>query len=160
MTLYKMTDKKSLAIKKIFTELFKLLEVKADFEIEKQDETGQEIYWLKIKTEEAGLLIGSHGQTLQSLKHFLTLMLYQKFGEWINVLVDVNDYWQKRKKELEEMARRAAERAVIDGQPVLLSYLTSTERRIIHLALASHPQAVSESEGEGRERRVVIKPRD
>lgn len=151
-----MTDKKSAAIKKNLTELFKLLEVAAEFEIEK-DKDG--IYWVKIKTEEAGILIGSHGQTLQSLKHFLTLALYKKLGEWVNLLVDVNDYWQKRKQDLEMMAEKAAERVATTGEPAILSYLNSAERRIIHLTLSSHPQVLTESEGEGRERRVVIKPK-
>jgi len=150
-----MKDKKIEIIKKTLTELFKLLEVTADFEIKKDED----IYLVKIKTEEAGILIGAHGQTLQSLKHFLTLVLFKKLSEWVNLLVDVNDYWQKRKADLEEIAERTAERVVASGDQAYLSFLNPSERRIIHLALSSHPQVVSESEGEGRERRVVIKPR-
>ncbi|MBL7150441.1 KH domain-containing protein [Candidatus Microgenomates bacterium] len=151
-----MKDKKTEIIKKILTELFKLLEVEAEFEIEKDKE---EVYLVKVKTEEAGILIGSHGQTLQSLKHFLTMALFKKLGEWVNILVDVNDYWQKRKEDLEEMAKRMAERVVVIGEPVNLPLLNPSERRVVHLALSSHPQVVSESEGEGRERRIIIKPK-
>ena len=151
-----MSDKKTETIKKILTRLFILLEVEAEFEIEKDKE---EAYLVKVKTEEAGILIGSHGQTLQSLKHFLTMALFKKSGEWVNILVDVNDYWQKRKEDLEEMAKRTAERVVVIGESVHLPFLNPSERRIVHLALSSHPQVVSESEGEGRERRIVIKPK-
>jgi len=150
-----MKDKKIETINKILKKLFELLEVAVEFEVEKDEE---EIYLVKIKTEEAGILIGSHGQTLQSLKRFLALALFKKLGEWVNILVDVNDYWEKREQDLKEMAQRVAERAMATGEPVNLSYLNSAERRIVHLALSSHPQVVSESEGEGRERRIVIKP--
>lgn len=154
--LKEMKDKKKKEIKEIVDKFFELLEVPAEFEIEK-DKDGA--YHVDIKTEEGGILIGSHGQTLQSLKHFLSLCLFAKFGEWTGVLVDVNDYWKKREKELEEIAKRVAEKVVATGEPVALSFLTPAERRIIHLALSSHPKVFSESEGEGRERRVVIKPK-
>ncbi|MBL7159898.1 KH domain-containing protein [Candidatus Microgenomates bacterium] len=151
----KMKDKKIKTINKILKELFELLEVKIEFEVEKKED----IYLVKIKTEEAGILIGSHGQTLQSLKHFLALALFKKLDEWVNLVVDVNDYWQKREQDLKEIADKTAERAIATGSPTPLPFLNSAERRIIHLALSSHPQVVSESEGEGRERRIVIKPR-
>lgn len=154
--LKKVSDKKIKAIEKILGQLFKLLEVSCEMEI-KKDKEG--LYLVKIKTEEGGILIGSHGTTLQSLKHFLSLALYKEFGEWVNLLLDVNGYWEKREQELKEMARGVAERVVISGEPVSLPFLNSAERRTIHLALSSHPQVFSESEGEGRERRVVIKPR-
>ncbi|HID06452.1 MAG TPA: hypothetical protein EYP10_04815 [Armatimonadetes bacterium] len=48
---------------------------------------------------------------------------------------------------------------VATGEPATLSYLSSAERRIVHLSLASHSQVISQSEGEGRERKLVIKPR-
>lgn len=150
-----MKDKKIKTIEQTLKKLFKLLEIPIEHTIEKEEET----YLVKIKAEEAGILIGAHGQTLRSLKHFLTLVLFKEFGEWVNVSVDVNDYLKKREQELGEMAEKAAERVIITGEPVVLSYLNSAERRIIHLALSSHPQVYSESEGEGRERKLVIKPR-
>lgn len=150
-----MSDKKIKTIEEILKKLLKLLEVPIKYKIEKEEET----YLVNIEAEEAGILIGSYGETLRSLKHFLTLALFKKFGEWVSVSVDVNDYLKKREQELCQMAKRAAERVVITGEPVTLSYLNSAERRIIHLALSSHSQVCSESEGEGRMRRLIVKPR-
>lgn len=149
-----MKDKKIKTIEKITSELFKLLDVAVESSVEKDQD---EVYQVKIKTEEGGILIGSRGETLRGLKNFLTLALFKKLGEWVAVLVDVNDYWVKREKDLREMAARAAERVVATGEPVDLPFLSAQERRIIHLALASHPQVMTESEGEGRERRVMVK---
>ena len=149
-----MEDKKLKAIKEITDKLFELLEVKVESKIEKDKE---ETYHVDIKTEEGGILIGFHGEILRSIKHFLTLSLFKKFGEWVSVLVDVNDYWVKREEDLKDLARKTAERVVATGEPVSLPFLTAAERRIIHLTLSSHPQVSSESEGEGKERRVVVR---
>lgn len=151
-----MEDKKLKAIKEITDKLFELLGVEVESKIEKDKEG---TYHVNIKTEEGGILIGFHGEILRSIKHFLTLSLFKKFDEWISVLVDVNDYWVRREKDLEDLAKKAAERVVATGEPVSLPFLTAAERRIIHLALSSHPQVFSESEGEGKERRVMIKPK-
>lgn len=151
-----MKDKRAKTIEEILKKLFELLEVPAEFKIERGKDS---VYYIDIKTQEGGILIGSHGQTLQSLKRFLTLSLFAKFSEWLPILVDVNGYWKKREEELKEMAKRVAERVVVTGEPVRLSFLNSAERRIVHLILSSHPQVFSESEGRGRERRIVVKPR-
>lgn len=152
----KLKDEKLKAIKEIANKLFELLETPAEFKIEK-DKDG--VYRLDIKTEEGGILIGFHGETLQSLKHFLALSLFAKFGEWTAILVDVNGYWKKREEDIQEMAKKVAERVVVTGEPASLPFLTPAERRIVHLIFSSHPQVFSESEGEGRERRIIVKPR-
>lgn len=151
-----MEEEKNKVIKKLISELLDLLEIKAEIKIEK-DKNG--VYHLNLKTKEGGILIGSHGRTLQALKSFLSLALFKKFSSWIPILVDVNNYWEKREKELRDLAKSLAQKVATNGKPVSLPFLTPAERRIVHLALSSHPKVFSESEGEGRERKLVIKPK-
>ncbi len=117
----------------------------------------EEVYQVKVETEESGLLIGFHGDTLSSFQLILGLIVYKKLGQWTRVVVEVGDYRAKREAQLLEMAQSYAAQVVTTGQPMVLPYLPPIERRIIHLALQENKDVVTESEGEGDQRRVVIK---
>lgn len=136
--------------------LLKLLKVEADLTIE-QDKEG--VFHLGIETEEDGLLIGRHGEALNSLQLILGLMIYNKLKKWQKIILDVGDYRKKRRQALEKLALQAAEEVVLTKKPRPLPPFSSFERRIIHLVLSNHPKVISESEGEGENRRVVIKPK-
>lgn len=114
---------------------------------------------INIETSETGLLIGYHGETLNSLQLLLGVILYRKFGRWIHVVLDVGDYRKMREESIKEMVTRIVGEVEQTGSPVILPYLTPLERRIVHMMLSEHQNVISESSGEGRERRVSIKPR-
>ncbi len=114
---------------------------------------------INLETPETGLLIGYHGETLNSLQLFLGVILYRKLGRWIHVVLDVGDYRKMREESIKEMVTRIVGEVEQTGSPVVLPYLTPLERRIVHMMLSDHQNVVSESSGEGRERRVTIKPR-
>jgi spoIIIJ-associated protein len=73
--------------------------------------------------------------------------------------VDVDGYREKRAVQLTAMAESFALQAVSSGQPVFLPPMSASERRVVHLALQDRPDVYSESEGEGSDRRLVIKPK-
>lgn len=112
---------------------------------------------VQLETEEPGIIIGFHGETLSSIQLILGMMAYRQIGEWTRVLVNVNDYRERRQESLEKIALSAAERAKASGEPQDLSPMNSGERRIIHLILASDSEVETESEGEGWQRHVVIR---
>jgi spoIIIJ-associated protein len=112
-----------------------------------------------IDSEERGILIGRHGSSLEAIQILLGQLVYKKLGTWVRIVVTVGDYRERREEQLKEMATSAVERVTSTHEPVVFAYLTPAERRTIHLLLAEHPEVVSESEGEGRERRLVIKLR-
>ncbi len=136
-------------------ELLGKLGITAGVEVTKDED----VYKITLETEESGLLIGYHGETLSSLQVILGQLVFKRLGTWIRVVVEVGDYRAKREEQLRAMAESYAQQAVSSGTPVYLPYLPPIERRIVHMALADNPQVVSESEGEGRQRRVVVKPR-
>jgi len=142
-------------IKEITEKLLELLEVKASLVVKEEDE----IINIQLETEEPGILIGYHGQALQALQLLISLIGFKKFNEWVRVVVNVGDYQEKRQESLTKMAQSITQRAKFSGTSQSLPPMSSAERRIIHLALANDTEVETFSEGEGRERHVVIKPK-
>lgn len=145
------------ATKEITEELLKLLLLEAKVEVNEDQEN--KAISVAIDTEEPGILIGYHGETLSSLQLMLGIMVSKKINEWVRVVVNVGDYREKREEVLKRMALSAAQKAKFSQEPVTLPPLSGNERRIIHLALTDNPDVITESEGEGEERRVVVKPK-
>jgi spoIIIJ-associated protein len=149
-------DKKIEAIKSIIQDLLNHLEVKATFSVFKGEEDSVAI---QLETDQPGVLIGYHGETLSAIQLIVSMITYRKFGEWTRILVNVGDYRERRKEVLERMALAVAQRAKFSGQSQALPPMSPFERRIIHLALADDPELETVSEGEGKDRHVVIKPK-
>lgn len=148
---------KTKTTKEITEELLKLMQVSAQVEVSQDKEN--EALNINLQTEEPGILIGYHGETLSSLQLILGIMISKKLNEWVRVAVNIGDYREKREEVLKRMALSAAQKAKFSQSPVTLPPLSGSERRIIHLALSDNPDVVTESEGEGQDRRVVVKPR-
>ena len=143
-------------VEKIVKDLIKLMGVDVKYVVD-EDEKNQVIN-VNLETEnEKGLLIGKKGETLYSLQYILALMLNQKIGEWKRIQVNIGDWKEKQDEYLKELAQKAAERARETGEPQYLYNLNSAQRRIVHLEISMIKGVVSESEGEGSERRLVVK---
>lgn len=124
-------------------------------------EAENEAYLVEIKTEEEmGLLIGRHGETLKAIETALSMILKQKTGEWIRVIVNIGDWRKKQEEYLGELATQAAERAKETKEPQPIYNLTPAQRRIIHMALSKNQEVTTESVGEGEERYLVVKPKN
>lgn len=152
-----MSDKHLDTVKELGAELLEHLSVKAEVEGKMNDEGSIE---LNIETEESGLLIGYHGETLNSFQLILSMLVYKKLGLWVRTIVNVGDYREKREESIKGLALRIASEVSLSKKPVALPYLVPFERRIVHMTLADHPNVVSVSEGENKERRVVVKPKE
>lgn len=150
----KKTDKLAVA-KQLTQKLLELLTLPAHFEISEKED----IITINLKTDNPALLIGYHGETLASFQFILSIMVYKKLGGWVRIMVDVADYRQRRQMTLEQMALSVAQRVKFSGEQHFLPPMSPSERRIIHLALANQPEVETVSEGEGYQRRVVIRPK-
>jgi len=142
-------------VKEITDNLFHLLDLKVDFKL--TEEEG--VVNIQVETDEPGILIGYHGQALQALQLLITLAVFRKLNEWVRVSVNIGDYREKRQESLTKMAQSIAQRTKFSSTPQSLPPMSSAERRIIHLALANDAEVETISEGEGRDRHVVIKPK-
>mgnify|MGYP002476234874 CR=1 FL=1 len=149
-------NKKDLDILKNITEkLFALMSVDTASEIEEDKEN--DAFVVKIKeTKQSGLIIGSRGRTLNSIQLILGNIYKKQTGQWKRIIVDVSGWREKEKERLIDLAGLTAERATETKEPQYLYNLTSSQRRIIHLYLAENSEIKTESQGEGKERCLII----
>ena len=133
------------------TQLIEKLGVSVD-EIVREDIAGQIVY--QIKTSDSAKLIGSRGDTIRSLNHIVKKVFE---GSEERFTVDVNGYRTQKIEDLKKTAQLLADRARSLKYNVELNPMSSYERMIVHAALADEPHIATESHGEGRDRRVVIR---
>jgi spoIIIJ-associated protein len=137
---------------------------KMNFEVEKafvEDVEGEENQvWVGITVKNPGGLIGFRGRNLSSVQLVLSMIVKNQVDDSIRILLDVNNYRSDQKIRLENMIKNLAEKVIQTGTPISLANMSSYERRICHMAAASIEGIMTESEGEGEERHVVIKPKD
>ncbi len=112
---------------------------------------------LHIDTEENALLIGKHGNTLSSLELILSLITAKKVGEFKRIVIEVGGYRQAREDYLKDLAGRLRDEVVETGVEKTVRGLKPWERRVVHMHLSEDPDVISESEGEDRDRVLVIK---
>jgi spoIIIJ-associated protein len=145
-------------LQKLTDELFLLMSTKAKPEVSYDKDS--DTFNVNVDAgDETGLLIGKKGETLLGIQTVLGFLLKQKIGEWKRVLVNVGDYREKEEGYLKDLAATTADRAKETGQPQNLYNLKSWQRRIIHLVLSEDKDIVTESEGEGEDRFLIIKPK-
>jgi len=148
-----MKDAKKI-VKKIIETLFEKLTL--DVKITAEEE-GENTIKIGLETENPGLLIGYHGETLSSFQLVASLILYKETGKWIHLSINIGDYRERREEQLRSMVSKTAEEVKTSGNPQALPFLPSNERRLVHLIVQEDPDLISESEGEGLNRRLIIK---
>lgn len=113
---------------------------------------------LDVTGPDAGRAIGKKGQTLDALQ-FLVNKIVNRFPEGRRyIVVDSGDYRDRHEKNLVNMARREAKKAVQQGRTITLQPMPARDRRLIHLSLAKFPGVTTRSNGEGLGRRIQIIP--
>lgn len=114
---------------------------------------------LDVVGGDLGLLIGRHGKTLDALQTAVGAITTKEMGFRYPVVVDVEGYRHRRRQKVEEIAKRAADRASRQKTDVRLRPMTAYERRIVHVALRDDKRVVTGSDGAEPYRQVVVKPR-
>ena len=134
--------------------IFKLMGISANIEVFNRDDN--ELF-LKIHSDDRGIIIGKHGETLDAIQYLLNIVSSRK-GFEKNLYLDLDGYREKRKAYLKRVARRAATRALDTGKTVSLNPMSTVERRYVHNLLKKDPHITTKSEGREPKRRVVIYP--
>lgn len=133
-------------------ELFELLGFGVDVITEVQDDT----YHISIEGDDLAAVIGRHGNTLNSIEHVVSLAATQHFGDYTHVFIDAGGWRKNRQEQLEQMAERAVERVRTTGKAYEFPPMSAQERRIVHMAITQEDDLVTESEGEGANRHIVV----
>ncbi len=139
----------------IIKDLFEAVGITDSFEVTENEEMLDVV----ISSEDPGLIIGHHGDTLDALQLVISLMLAKNNGEYKRVSVEVGDYKKNRSDYLDNLAAQTKERALSENREIFLPNLKPWERRIVHLRFQEDDQVISESVGEGKERTLVVRPR-
>ena len=113
---------------------------------------------LDISGDDLGILIGRRGETLASLQYLVNLIIGRKLKAKSSFGVDVAGYRRRREESLRSLALHMAERVRSTHQVMTLEPMPPNERRIVHLTLAQDASVITESIGEGENRKVVIRP--
>jgi spoIIIJ-associated protein len=112
-----------------------------------------------IKGDDLGILIGRHGQTIVSLEYIVKLIVAARLKGWQPLFIDIGGYRERRRSSLQQLALNLAEQVKLEHRDITLEPMSASERRIIHLTLADHPEVVTHSIGVGEDRKVVISPK-
>lgn len=111
---------------------------------------------IELSGDEMGVLIGKRGQTLDSLQYLVSLVVNKEMEEYVRVKVDTENYRQRRRETLENLAKNIAYKVKKTKRPVSLEPMNPYERRIIHSTLQNDKYISTHSEGDEPFRRVVV----
>ncbi len=141
-------------VKKFLKEVFEAMDLTVVITV-KYDEENKSME-IDLSGDEMGVLIGKRGQTLDSLQYLVSLVVNKDTEDYIRVKVDTEDYRNRRKETLENLAKNIAYKVKRTKRPVSLEPMNPYERRIIHSALQNDKYVTTHSEGEEPFRRVVV----
>ena len=128
------------------------MEVKSEIDYNEENRTMN----IDFSGDEMGILIGKRGQTLDSLQYLISLVVNKESDAYIKVKVDTEDYRERRKQTLENLAKNLSYKVKRTRRPVTLEPMNPYERRIIHSALQNDRYVETHSEGDEPYRKVVI----
>lgn len=140
--------------KKFLQDVFQAM--KLTVQIDVTFDEAQNTLSVELSGDEMGVLIGKRGQTLDSLQYLISLVVNKGTSEYIRVKVDTENYRQRRKETLENLAKNISYKVKRTKRPVSLEPMNPYERRIIHSALQNDRYVTTHSEGEEPFRRVVV----
>jgi spoIIIJ-associated protein len=143
----------------IVNEIINTIRVEAEVSgriVQPEDEKDNPMLLVEITGKDLSILIGRRSETLNALQYISSLILNEKMGSWIPLMIDVQGYRFRRERQLRQLARRLADQVVQTGRKQVLEPMPPNERRIIHLELRYHPFVTTESIGVEPNRRTTI----
>lgn len=147
---------KQQTIKQLLEEILNFMNANAVVDIEVDAENNHKA---TIEGENLSFLIGYRGESIDALQTLLNITIFKRFGDDTKVLVDINGYRKQRQDKLEQIARNFIDRVRFLGKEVEMPPMNPFERKTVHTFVSTYDDVVSESTGEGHERRVVLKPK-
>ncbi len=141
-------------VKEFLDKVFAAMEMSVNVKVTENPEEHE--VSIELEGDDMGVLIGKRGQTLDSLQYLASLVVNKSSDEYIRVKVDTENYRERRKETLENLARNIAHKVKRTRKPVSLEPMNPYERRVIHSALQNDKFVCTHSEGEEPYRRVVV----
>lgn len=136
------------------------LEAQVSAEYGDNDREDRRFIRVDVRGNDLSVLIGRRSETLNAFQYVASLMIGNAAQQFVHLLVDVEGYRARREKQLTKMAERMADQVAKNGRKQMLEPMPSAERRLVHIALRSHPAVYTESTGDDPYRKVVIYPKE
>ncbi len=143
-------------IKETIIEITKLMGLSINLEVRRREDN----ITIKIFSDHNAVLIGRNGKVLEALQTIVRQIIQKETKEFISIILDVENYKDKRIKSLEYLAKKVAREVANTKVETKLDSMNSYERRIIHSVLSENKYVYTESVGEEPNRCVVIKPKE
>lgn len=134
------------------TDIFNKMNIDVEIETEEKDDC----IFVRIKGKDSGIIIGRRGETLDAIQYLTGLVVNKNRDDYVRVIVDIENYRQKREETLVKLAKRLADRVVRYRKNVVLEPMNPFERRIIHSSLQDNKYVETYSIGDEPNRKVVI----
>jgi len=146
----------------VISKLLHLLNLEAQVSAHygERDREGRRNVHVDIRGNDLSILIGRRSETLNAFQYIASLIVGKEIQDWVQLVIDVEGYRDRREKQLIQMAKRMADQVSKSGRRQTLEPMPSAERRIIHIALRDHPDVITESTGEDPHRKVTIVPKN
>lgn len=141
-------------VRNFLTKTFEAMKIKVEIQMEYDEENKE--FFIELKGDEMGMLIGKRGQTLDSLQYLTVLVANKNNEDHIKVKIDTENYRERRKATIENLARNVASKVKKTGRPAFLEPMNPYERRIIHAELQGDKYVDTHSEGDEPHRKVVV----
>ncbi|NLP15135.1 MAG: protein jag [Clostridium sp.] len=138
--------------KKFLLDLFSKMKVNADVLVEEKDDS----VLIKIEGNDIGIVIGRRGETLDSLQYLTSLVINKSKEDYKRVVIDIENYRQKREETLVKLANKLADRVMKYKKNITLEPMNPYERRVIHSSLQNHKYVQTYSIGDEPNRKVII----
>lgn len=143
-------------LKDSLNEILSLMGIEANYEVRRRENRIE----IKIFSDNNAILIGKNGRTMQSLQTILRFILKNHVNSDLSVMLDVENYKEKRNKNIEYLAKKVARDVAKTKVETKLDNMNSYERRIVHNILSDNKYVYTVSEGEEPNRHVIVKPRE
>ncbi len=143
-------------IKETITEITKMMGMTVNLEVRRRDDN----ITIKIFSDHNAVLIGKNGRAIEALQTIVRQIVHNETNEFIGIILDVENYKEKRVKNLEYLAKKVAKEVKETKVETKLDSMNSYERRIIHSILSDKKYVYTESIGEEPNRCVVVKPKE
>lgn len=140
-------------IKETINEILKLMGIETNFEVRRRDKSIS----IKLFSNNNAILIGKNGRTIGALQTIIRQIVSNQINEKLSILLDVENYKEKKEKNIEYLAKKTAREVAKTKVEVTMDSMNSYERRIVHSILADDKYVYTESIGEEPNRCVVIK---
>ncbi len=144
------------AVQDVAAQLLAGLTVQPQISWREEDE--RPLLWLDIRGKDSTLLVGNRAKTLDNLQYLFRLLVRRLADGDYDLVVDADGYRDRRRRKIQSLARKTADRAVSSGRSVHMPPMPAQERRLIHMFLRDDPRVKTSSDGKGAGRAVTVIP--